>query len=120
MLIALALVLLAVAVVLTVVAVLGSGSVSLEVLNYDLSTTVLGVFLAGVVTGLLVVVGIAVLLSGVRRAKAQRREMRYLRRKVAQQDLAGEEPADAEPGHDEEPDRVRDSANGPAQAAKRR
>lgn len=88
MMIVLALLLLAVAALLTVSAVVGSDSVAVEVLNLDFNTTTLGVFLAGLGTGLIVLVGVALLVVGMRQTRARRREIEYLRQKVAEQNTA--------------------------------
>lgn len=90
-LIVVALVLLAVAVVFTVAAlVAGSESVTFDLLDRTVETTVGIVFLAGVVAGLALLAGIAAALVGTKRARARRREMRELRRKVAA--LQNDEP----------------------------
>lgn len=83
--------LLAVAAVVSVTAVVtGSDSVAVEVFNVDLELTTWGAFVAGVVTGVVVLAGIAALVIGVRQVQARRHEIEELRRKVAM--LEGGEP----------------------------
>ena len=83
-LIVVALVLLAVAVAFTVAAlVAGSESVTFDMFDRTVETTVGIVFLTGVVAGLALLAGIVAVLVGTKRARARRREVRELRRKVA-------------------------------------
>ncbi len=84
--------LLAVAAFVIVTAVVtGSDSVPVEVFNVDLQPTTWGVFVAGMVTGFLVLAGVAAFVVGVRQVQARRHEIEELRRKVAM--LEGEEPS---------------------------
>lgn len=94
----LAVLLLALAIFLIVTAVVeGGGAVTVEAFNNEFETTTLGVFLAGVGTGLIVLAGVVVLRVGVRKVQARRREIEYLRQKVAEQDQTREETDSDEP-----------------------
>lgn len=85
--IVLAVLLLAVAAVLIVTAVVQWGaSVEVDVVGLSVDTTVSGVFITGIVTGLLVLGGIAALLVGIQQVRARRKEIEYLRQRVAEQD----------------------------------
>lgn len=85
--IGLAIFLLVVAIALIVAAVLeGGDTVALQVFGVDLDTTVVGVFLAGVLTGLIALAGFAALMIGIRQAQARRKEIEYLRQKVAERE----------------------------------
>ncbi|PSL00410.1 hypothetical protein CLV30_11670 [Haloactinopolyspora alba] len=96
LMILLALLLLAVTVVVVVAVVLdGSGSVAVDVFGLEFDTTVWGVFVAGVVTGLVALAGLAALAAGVRRIRARREEIVQLRRKVAEQEQEQAEPQTA-------------------------
>lgn len=110
MMMLLAVLLLAAATVLTIVVVTqGGDTAAFEVLGRDVDTTVWGVFLAGVVTGLIVLAGIAALGVGVRRWQSRRKEVKDLRQRVAQQEdtepyagtdgSASAEPEDNRPDH---------------------
>lgn len=114
--------LLAVAAVVSVTAVVtGSDSVAVEVFNVDLELTTWGAFVAGVVTGVVVLAGIAALVIGVRQVQARRHEIEELRRKVAM--LEGGEPtAEADEqrsdGRADQPfDQSRESDSRPANMA---
>lgn len=78
-----ALLLVVAAVVVVAAVATGSDAVAVEVFNVDLELTIWGVFVAGVVTGLVVLAGIAALVVGVRQVRARRHEVEELRRKVA-------------------------------------
>jgi hypothetical protein len=85
--IALAIILFLVAISLVIAVVLEGGDpVTLQVFDFTLETTVIGVFLAGVLTGLVALAGLAVLMIGIRRAQARRKEIEYLRQKVAERE----------------------------------
>lgn len=91
----LALLLLAVAVFLVAVAIMDGGStVTLDVFDRTVDTPLWGVFVAGVLTGLIALGGLMMFTAGVRRSRERRREIEYLRRKVAQQDREAEKEAD--------------------------
>jgi uncharacterized integral membrane protein len=96
-----ALLLFAVAVVLTVaVLVAGAEPVEFDVFDVTVDTTIGIVFLAGVIAGLALLAAVAAVIASTRRVRTRRREVRGLRRKVAE--LEGEEPAHAdEPAHPE-------------------
>lgn len=96
----LALLLIAVAVALVTLAVVeGSASVTVEAFDRSIDTSLSGVFAAGVVTGLIALAGSILFVAGIRRSRARRREIEYLRRKVAQQerDTAPDEVSDDAP-----------------------
>lgn len=85
--IGLAIVLFIVVIVLVVAVVLEGGDpVTLQVFDFSLDTTVVGVFLAGVLTGLVALAAFALLMIGVRRSQARRKEIEYLRQKVAERE----------------------------------
>ncbi|NED96230.1 hypothetical protein G1H11_13005 [Phytoactinopolyspora alkaliphila] len=85
--IALAIFLFIVAIALVVAVVLEGGDpVALQVFDASVDTTVIGVFLAGVLTGLIALAGFAVLMIGIRRSQARRKEIEYLRQKVAERE----------------------------------
>src|SRR5690606_31009883 len=71
---------------IVVVVMEGGGSVAVEAFGVSVDTTVWAVFIAGVVTGLLALAGVVALLAEVRRMQARRREIEYLRQKVAEQE----------------------------------
>ncbi|WP_026877720.1 hypothetical protein [Jiangella gansuensis] len=68
----------------------GGGTVQIDQFGITTDLPVWGVFLAGAVAALLVLVGIAALTAGVRRARARRTEIRNLRQKVAAQEDVGD------------------------------
>jgi hypothetical protein len=81
----LGLLLLAVAVVLIVAAVAGTGdSVSFEVFGLDFEIWAWGVFVAGVVTTLIAVGGVIALRAGVQHIGTSRKEIEFLRQRVAE------------------------------------
>lgn len=83
----LAVLLLAVAAVLIVTAAVEwSAAVEVDVLGFSAETTLAGVFFTGAVTGLLVLGGVAASLVGIQQVLAHRREIEYLRQRVAEQD----------------------------------
>ncbi|SEF16000.1 hypothetical protein [Jiangella alba] len=97
MLIVLALLLFAVAgAAVYVVAADGTGDVLLDSFGLNTDVPVWGVFVAGAVTMLVVLAGLVVLTAGLRAARARRTEIRYLRQKVAHQDLAEDRAAAAD------------------------
>ncbi|AYY12178.1 hypothetical protein EF847_05125 [Actinobacteria bacterium YIM 96077] len=75
--------------VIVVVVIEGGDAVTVEAFGTEVDTTVWAVFVAGVVTGLIMLAGVAVALVGVRRAQARRKEIEYLRQKVAEQEGSG-------------------------------
>lgn len=88
MLIVLALLLFAVAgVAVYIIAADGTGQVMLESFGLDTEIPVWGVFVAGAVTMLVVFAAVAAFAAGMRAARARRTEIRYLRQKVATQDV---------------------------------
>ncbi|SDU40273.1 hypothetical protein [Jiangella alkaliphila] len=88
MLIVLALLLFAVAgVAVYIIAADGTGQVMLESFGLDTEIPVWGVFVAGAVTMLVVFAAVATFAAGMRAARARRTEIRYLRQKVATQDV---------------------------------
>ncbi|SDT65732.1 hypothetical protein [Jiangella sp. DSM 45060] len=94
MLIVLALLLFAVAgAAVYVIAADGTGEVLLDSLGLNTEIPVWGVFVAGAVTMLVVLAAVAALAAGMRAARARRSEIRYLRQKVAHQDLAEDRAA---------------------------
>ena len=97
--IVLALFLLVVATGLAVVAVMDGGStVSVDVVGVGVESPLWGVFLTGVATGLIALAGLLTLVTGIRRSKERRREIEYLRRKVAQHEReADHDRTDIEP-----------------------
>lgn len=114
--IAFGLLLLAVAVALVFVAIWeGGDALGVEAFGLTADTTISGVFLAGVLTGLIALTGVVALSVGVRRKREHNREFEYLRQRVAEQDRA-EDDAEAEgirdwPGHGQ----LRGTAGEPAQ-----
>lgn len=85
--IVLAVLLLAIAALLIVAAVLdGAAPVEVDPAGISVDTTVSGVFITGIVTGLLVLGGIAAVLVGIQQVRAHRKEIEYLRQRVAEQD----------------------------------
>ncbi len=83
----LAVLLLAIAAILIVAAVLeGAVPVEIDPAGVSVDTSVSGVFITGIVTGLLVLGGIAAVLVGIQQVRARRREIEYLRQRVAEQD----------------------------------
>ncbi|HEX6232100.1 MAG TPA: hypothetical protein VFZ63_03135 [Jiangellaceae bacterium] len=111
-LIVVAVVLLIVAAGLTVAAlVAGRESVTFDVFDQTVSTTVGIVFLAGVIAGLVLLGAIAAAMVGSRRARARRREMRELRHKVAALESDERTHTDeSEPAeHADEPSRRREA-----------
>jgi uncharacterized integral membrane protein len=99
-----ALVLFAVAVVLAVaVLVAGAEPVEFDVFNTTVDTTLGIVFVAGVIAGIALLAAVASMIAGTRRVQTRRREVRSLKRKVAE--LQSEAPAHTdEPAHAESPD----------------
>lgn len=96
--IVLGLLLLAVAVAVIVIVVIEGGAVvELEVFGRSVETQAWGVFVAGVATGFVVLGGIAVLAMGIRRAQARRREIEYLRERVAEREHTASDLGDDEP-----------------------
>lgn len=88
MMIVIALLLLAVAVAAVyVVAADGTGQVAFDEFGLATEIPVWGVFVAGAVTLLVALAAVAAFRAGVRSANARRTEIRYLRQKVAHQDL---------------------------------
>lgn len=86
--------LLAVAIFVIVTAVAAGGdSVAIEVFNVEVEPTAWGVFVAGVVTGVIVLAGVVALVVGIRQVQARLGEIEELRRKVAMLE-AGEPSAD--------------------------
>ena len=84
--------LIAVAIFVIVAAVTAGGdSVAIELVNVDVEPTAWVVFVAGIVTGVIVVAGVAALVVGIRQVQARRREIDELRRKVAL--LEGDKPS---------------------------
>jgi uncharacterized integral membrane protein len=110
-----ALVLFAVAVVLAVaVLVAGAEPVEFDVFNVTVDTTLGMVFVAGLIAGLALLAAVAALIVGTRRMRTRRREVRSLRRKVAE--LEGDAPAHAaEPAHPDGSDDRLDRRSEPAQ-----
>lgn len=89
MIILLALLLVAVAGLLVAVALLeGGDAVVVDVFDRQIDTQLWGVFLGGVVAGVILLAGLITLVVGIRRLRARREEIEYLRRKVAQQERA--------------------------------
>lgn len=85
--IVLAALLFAIAALLIVTAVLeGAVPVEVDAVGTSLDTTVAGIFITGVVTTLLVLGGIAASLVGIQQMRARRKEIEYLRQRVAEQD----------------------------------
>ncbi|RIQ11668.1 hypothetical protein DY240_28335 [Jiangella rhizosphaerae] len=70
-----------------VIATDGTGQVMLEEFGLDAEIPVWGVFIAGAVTMLVVLAAVAALAGGLRAARARRTEIRYLRQKVATQEV---------------------------------
>ncbi|PSK97860.1 hypothetical protein CLV30_12116 [Haloactinopolyspora alba] len=106
----LALLLLAAVVALVVGVVLDGGeSVAFDVFTVGVDTPLWGVFAGGVGTGLVALTGVIALVAGIRRARERRREIEYLRRKVAQHERAAGSDDDQEPrdwiGQSAAPDR---------------
>lgn len=95
-----------------VIAADGTGQVRLESLGLDTEIPVWGVFIAGAVTMLLVIAAVAAFAAGVRAVRARRTEIRYLRQRVATQELAedgdGYPSATARPGAESSGDTVAD------------
>ncbi len=76
----LGIILLAVVAVTTVVALLeGDDSTSLNLVGANLDTTTRWVFVAGAVSMILLVAGLALIAAGLRRARARRKEMKTLK-----------------------------------------
>ncbi|TDD67276.1 hypothetical protein E1262_19470 [Jiangella aurantiaca] len=89
MLIVLALLLFAVAgAAVYVIAADGTGQVMLDEFGLDTEIPAWGVFIAGAVTMLVVLAAVAAFAAGLRAARARRTEIRYLRQKVAGQELS--------------------------------
>lgn len=116
MMIVLAVLLLALAGALAIAAVLATGTATVEVLDMEFGTSILGVFLAGLATGLITLVAVAALVIGIRQVRARRAEMKYLRQRVAEQDSEPAQPDAGEPAEPrpdseadgDEPDRSRE------------
>jgi uncharacterized membrane protein (DUF106 family) len=90
MMIVFAVLLLVVAAVLIVAAVAAGGeAVTTEVFTLGIEAPLWSVFLAGAVTILIAVAGAAALTIGIRQVQAHRKEIEYLRQRVAEQDQAG-------------------------------
>lgn len=100
--IVLGLFLLVVATGLVVVAVMDGGSTaSIDVFGAGFESPLWGIFLAGVITGLIALGGLLTLVAGIRRSRDRRREIEYLRRKVAQHEReADHDKPDTELGRD--------------------
>lgn len=93
--IVLALLLLTVAILLIVAAVVeGSDPMAVEVFDLDLDTTIWGVFVAGIAAGLIALAGLTALRVGIQQTRARRREIKYLRQKVAEQEPAVDRQAE--------------------------
>ncbi|WP_166352918.1 hypothetical protein [Phytoactinopolyspora limicola] len=90
------LVLAAVIALVIAVVVEGGEAVTVEALGSSVHTTVLGVFAAGLVAGLVLVGALALLAFGVRQVQARRREIDYLRKKIAEHERADEPDAQGE------------------------
>ena len=76
------------------VAAAGTGQMMIDEFGLDTEIPIWAVFVAGAVTMLVVVAAMAALATGVRAAKARRNEIRYLRQKVATQDVADDRTGD--------------------------
>lgn len=99
MMIVLALLLLAVAgVAVYVIAADGTGQMMIDELGMNTEIPIWAVFVAGAVTMFVVVAAVAAFANGVRAASARRTEIRYLRRKVATQELAEDRTDTGRPG----------------------
>lgn len=98
--IVLGLLLLVAAIAAVVIAVIAGGdSVTLSAFDVDLDSPVWGVFAAGVGAGLLLLLGILAIATGVRRSRARREEIEYLREQVARHERkAGREAEEPEVG----------------------
>ncbi|PZF84005.1 hypothetical protein [Jiangella anatolica] len=75
----------------------GTGEVLVESFGLDVDIPVWGVFVAGAVTMLVVLAAVAALAAGLRAARSRRTEIRYLRQKVAHQELAEDQATTAMP-----------------------
>jgi uncharacterized membrane protein (DUF106 family) len=69
----------------------GGNSVAIELVNVDVEPAAWVVFVAGIVTGVIVLAGVAALVLGIRQIQAHNREIEELRRKVAM--LEGGKPS---------------------------
>jgi hypothetical protein len=88
----LALVIIALAALFAVGVIVGSGdAATLDVFVADIETTVTGVFLAGLVTGLILLIATVLLLTATRRARERRREAKALRERAATSSAVSEE-----------------------------
>ncbi|NDL58825.1 hypothetical protein [Phytoactinopolyspora mesophila] len=74
----------AVIALIATVVVEGGGTVTIEALGFSVESTVWAVFVGGLAAGLLLVAGLAVLAVGLRQVQERRREIEYLRKKVAE------------------------------------
>ncbi|MBB5786758.1 hypothetical protein [Jiangella mangrovi] len=101
MLIVLALLLLAVAgLAVYVIAMDGTGQMMIDELGMNTEIPIWAVFVAGAVTMFVVVAAVAAFGSGMRAARARRTEIRYLRQRVATQEMAEDRTADGHPATD--------------------
>ena len=88
----LALIIIALAALFAVGVIVGSGdAATLDVFVADIETTVTGVFLAGLVTGLVLLIATVLLLTATRRARERRREAKALRERAATSSAVSEE-----------------------------
>lgn len=98
MMIVLALLLLAVAgVAVYVIAMDGTGQMMIDELGMNTEIPIWAVFVGGAVTMFVVVAAVAAFASGLRAARARRTEIRYLRQKVATQDVDEDRTATGRP-----------------------
>jgi hypothetical protein len=74
----------AVIALIAIVVVEGGGTVAIEALGFSVEPTIWAVFVAGLGAGLLLMAGLAVLAIGARQVQERRREIEYLRKKVAE------------------------------------
>lgn len=89
----LGLLLLAVAIVLIITAVAASGeSVAYDVFGLDFEILAWGVFVAGIITALIAMGGVIALRAGVQQVGSSRKEIEFLRQRVAELEQA-ESPA---------------------------
>lgn len=97
----------------------GGNSVAIELVNVDVEPAAWVVFVAGIVTGVIVLAGVVALVFGLRQVQARLGEIEALRRKVAM--LEGGEPSadpddSANDGRSDQPfGQRRESVSRPAQ-----